>query len=97
MKSDESKYKAVSLASQIVGDSTIILNHITGKIVTLNQSSAEILSLFKNPRYVSGVISLLKKKYLEVKEVDVMDTVKALCSEGLLIDLKNVKSKKILS
>lgn len=85
MKSVEPKYKAVSLATQVVGDQTIVLNHKTGKIVSLNQTSAKILSIIKRPLRPREVVSILAKEYSDVSKDDVCNLLKELVSEGLAV------------
>lgn len=85
MKSGELKYKAVTLASQEVGGKTVILNHNTGRIITINQSSAKILSSIRKPLSLQSIIRKLAKEYSNVSDDDVRNLLKNLVSEGVAV------------
>lgn len=79
------RYKRGDYAFEEKDGQTIIINHLTGKIISLNRTASAIWNLLKTWKSMKDINQKIDHDYIDYSQDDISQTIKALLKEKLII------------
>ena len=78
------RFKRADFAFEDVGDSTIVINHCDGKLITLNKTASFIWEILKKHVTTQQLVREVKKTYPDAEDKDIKKCLASLKKENMI-------------